>query len=489
MIITVNDTQNSANLLYYQSLALLFLPCEKFTLNDTENKMNVDAFSKDGKFFVTVSLDISGKTAVSGQSEDIMPSKTRQMKNLIGRNVLSAFEKIFDRKPPWGISTGVKPVKLAREFILKDGEQSALETLCRDYAFDERKAKLCIEANRRETEALKNVPDNSCSVYISVPFCPSRCDYCSFVSCTTPRLLALIPDYIVRLKQDIADIADTVRQNGLEVRSVYVGGGTPAILEHGQINDVLDCFFKNFSDTDIKEFTFEAGRPDCITKPKLEVLKSYGIGRISVNAQTTNDAVLRYVGRNHTAKQFFDAFRLARETGFDCINTDLIAGLPSDSLESFKNSVDNITALEPENITVHAFTLKKSSKFRTEGNTDITSSFSQAEKMLDYAADKLGTNGYSPYYVYRQKNTVGDLDNTGYAKPGFESIYNIVMMGEKHTVFAAGAGAVTKLVPNAATGGKIERIFAPKYPYEYLDRQKYKGFDKQSVTQFYSNKK
>ena len=343
MIITVNDTQNSANLLYYQSLALLFLPCEKFTLNDTENKMNVDAFSKDGKFFVTVSLDISGKTAVSGQSEDIMPSKTRQMKNLIGRNVLSAFEKIFDRKPPWGISTGVKPVKLAREFILKDGEQSALETLCRDYAFDERKAKLCIEANRRETEALKNVPDNSCSVYISVPFCPSRCDYCSFVSCTTPRLLALIPDYIVRLKQDIADIADTVRQNGLEVRSVYVGGGTPAILEHGQINDVLDCFFKNFSDTDIKEFTFEAGRPDCITKPKLEVLKSYGIGRISVNAQTTNDAVLRYVGRNHTAKQFFDAFRLARETGFDCINTDLIAGLPSDSLESFKNSVDNIT--------------------------------------------------------------------------------------------------------------------------------------------------
>lgn len=489
MVINVNDTEKSSNMLYYQSLCLLYLPCEHFSENDTQNRLFVDACKKDGILSAHVKLIVGEKVSETQASEIVDSTKHRQMKNLIGRTVVSAFERIFHIKPPWGISTGVKPVKLAREYIKAYGEDIARDILINDYMFDSRKAKLSIEASRHEDMVIGSLPEKSCSLYVSIPFCPTRCDYCSFVSYTTPRLLELIPDYLTRLYEDIEACARVIKNCELSLKSVYIGGGTPSVLSESQIYSLLECLNKNIGDFRAYEFTFEAGRPDCITESKLKVLHDFGIGRISINTQSANDEVLKNVGRNHTFKQFLDSFEAARKIGFDCINTDLIAGLPTDTCESFRNSVDEISKLKPENITVHAFTLKKSSKFKTDGKTDITSSYKMASDMLDYSADKLDSLGYSPYYVYRQKNTVGNLDNTGYALPCFESIYNLVMMGEHHTVLAAGAGAVTKLVPDNKYSGSIKRIFAPKYPYEYLDRQKYIGYDEKAVTEFYSSER
>ncbi len=483
MKITVNDTQNSANTLYYQSLCLLFLPCEKFNVIDDPNELLVNAFENQNTLCAHVKIKVGERVAFAHDEAKQNHFEKRNMKNLIGRTILKAFYDIFGLKAPWGISTGVKPVKLAREYINAYGEEKARDILVNEYAFDLRKANLCIEASRHEDKMLSRIKGEPCSLYVSVPFCPTRCDYCSFVSYTTPRLLDLIPQYLEKLKSDIKTACDTMKGLNLTLQSVYIGGGTPSVLDERQIEGLLSCINQSIGSFKDYEFTFEAGRPDCITKEKLQVLCDFNVGRISINTQTTNDSVLKNVGRNHTYSQFVRCFEQARNIGFDCINTDLIAGLPGDNLQSFCKSVDDVSSLNPENITVHSFTLKKSSKFRVQGQTDITQSCTEAYNMLNYGADTLKDLGYSPYYVYRQKNTVGNLDNTGYAKEGHESLYNLVMMGEHHTVLAVGAGAVTKLVPQGK--GSIERIFSPKYPYEYLDQTKYRIFDAKSVIEFY----
>ncbi len=487
MIININDNTNSAKMLYYQSLVLLFMPCEKFTENDADSQMYVDAYVQDGTLFANIKLCVLDKESSVSSSEKIDFSKKNQMKNLIGRCILDAFYEIFKIRVPWGISTGVKPLKLARGFINEFGEDAAQRILEKDYAISRGKVNLCIDGAKKEREILSKFPENPFSLYISIPFCPTRCSYCSFVSCTTPRLLSLIPQYLEKLKQEICDISKCTKVLDLNLCSVYFGGGTPAILDQRQIYDLLKCVYNNFDIKNDVEVTFEAGRPDCITKEKLEVLKSFGVSRISINPQTTNDETLKFIGRNHTAKMFYEAFDLARNVGFDCINCDLISSLPSDTLESFEKSLDDVISLCPENITVHSFTLKKSSTFTVSGNTDYVKEYEKANKMCDTAYQKINENGYFPYYVYRQKNTAGNLENTGYSISGKECIYNTVMMGEYHTVLSAGAGAVTKLVNPKDLN--VDRIFAPKYPYEYLDKEKYKGFDAKSVIEFYSNLK
>lgn len=487
MIININDKTNSAKMLYYQSLVLLFMPCEKFTKNDTESQMYVDAFCENDVLYASVRLFALGLESKISSSEKIDFSKKNQMKNLIGRCILDAFYEIFKVRAPWGISTGVKPLKLARGFISDFGEDKARQILENDYAISPNKVNLCIDGAKKEREIFSKFPNNPFSLYISIPFCPTRCSYCSFVSCTTPRLLSLIPQYLEKLKQEICDISKCSKELGLNLSSVYFGGGTPAILDTKQINVLLKCVYDSFDINNDIEVTFEAGRPDCITKEKLSVLKSFGVSRISINPQTTNDETLKFIGRNHTTKMFYDAFGMAKSVGFDCINCDLISSLPSDTFESFEKSLDDVISLSPENITVHSFTLKKSSDFTKGKRTDYVKEYNLANSMCDLSYEKISSKGYSPYYVYRQKNTAGNLENTGYSVSGKECIYNTVMMGEYHTVLSAGAGAVSKLV-NPKTLN-VDRMFAPKYPYEYLDKDKYNGFDAKSVSDFYSNLK
>ena len=479
MKLYINDKTNSAKPLYYQSLVLLFLPCEKFGEGDLENSLYVDACCVDGKNYVRIRLEVEGRV-VEKSVQQVADSYVRsQMKNLIGRTILHAANEIFGFFPPWGISTGVKPVKLARIYVKTFGADEAFNVLCNEYMIDPQKARMAVDACMYEDKLMENMGDKPCSLYISIPFCPTKCNYCSFVSCTTPRLLSLIPDYIDVLKKQLSDISVTVKELGLDLKSIYVGGGTPAILTAFQIDSLMDSVVGLFDFSSLCEFTFEAGRPDCITYDKLKVLNEYGISRISINTQTSNDKILKDVGRTHTYSDYVNAMNLARKFDFKCINTDLIAGLPGESKESFLNSVKDVAKLNPENITVHAFTLKKSSNYRIDGENSFSLSESEALEMSAYSYEYLVSNGYNPYYVYRQKNTAGNLENVGYSKSGLEGKYNVIMMGEYHTVFGAGAGSVTKLVTQ--NGNRVDRFFSPKYPYEYLDPSKNNGFDRSEI--------
>ncbi len=480
MKLYINDSTNSAKPLYYQSLVLLFLPCEKFGENDTENSLFIKAYQKDGNNFVNVRLEVGDLVSEKDAIQPIDDSVYAQMKNLIGRTFLACAFDIFGISPPWGISTGVKPVKLARMFVKDCGREEAYRILCDEYLISPQKAKLSVDACIFEDSVIDKMGNNPCSLYISIPFCPTKCNYCSFVSCTTPRLLSLIPQYVEKLNDELISIAETINELGLNLKSIYVGGGTPSILSAPQIDYIFKTVYNSFNLDSCNEITFEAGRPDCITYDKLKVLSDYNVDRISINTQTTNDEILKNVGRSHTYGDYVTSVELARKVGFKTINTDLIAGLPGEDLKSFENSIKDVSALKPENITVHAFTLKRSSNYRITGTKSYSIDFQEAYAMTNYAAEYLDLSGYSPYYVYRQKNTTGNLENVGYSKLGHESIYNVIMMGEYHTVFGAGAGSVTKLVTNS--GCRVERIFSPKYPYEFLDNSKYKGFDKASVT-------
>ncbi len=477
MIIRIEDATNSAKPLYYQSLVLLYLPCEKFGADDIENSLYIKAFTQDGYHKVYVKLCVGDRSEELCDTKQVNTKQYADMKNFIGRTFVRCAEKIFGFVPTWGISTGVKPVKLARMFVKEFGRQEAIRILTQEYLIDEKKAKTAVDACISEDRLMSSLEENPCSLYISIPFCPTKCNYCSFVSCTTPRLLSLIPDYLVKLHKELQAVSGIIKEKGLKLQSIYVGGGTPAILDEKQIEALIGKVNELF-DTKRCEFTFEAGRPDCITFDKLKVLKSGGVERISINTQTTNDEVLKSIGRNHTFSQYCRAMEYAEKLSFRCINTDLIAGLPGESCDSFCKSVDDVCDFNPQNITVHAFTLKKSSDYRTGGVRGFDESGS-ALKMTEYAFDALASKGYMPYYMYRQKNTVGNLENTGYCKSGFENLYNIIMMGEYHTVFGVGAGSVTKLVSRDLS--KVERIFSPKYPYEFLDDSKYQGFDIDAV--------
>jgi len=473
MIITIEDSTYSAKPLYYQSLVLLYMPCEKFGAEDTENSLYIKAWQENGYNHAVVKLLAHGKHSEAVDSKKINSQQYADMKNFIGRTFVKCAKEIFGFIPPWGISTGVKPVKLAAMYVREYGEEKAYRILTEEYLISPSKARASILAYINESKVMSGMGADPCSLYISIPFCPTKCNYCSFVSCTTPRLISLIPQYLDKVCNELIIIKDIISQKRLNLKSVYVGGGTPAVLSEDQIFRLITAVNTNF-ETKGCEFTFEAGRPDCITYEKLSVLKQLGVERVSINTQTTNDEILGAVGRNHTYRQYCEAMENAKKIGFKYVNTDLIAGLPGESYESFTKSLVDVASFEPENITVHAFTLKKSSQYRIDGITEFSDS-ANALSMTDFASAYLSEKGYMPYYLYRQKNTVGNLDNAGYAKEGCESIYNIIMMGEYHTVFGVGAGSVTKLVSQDMK--KVDRIFAPKYPYEFLDNEKYNRFD------------
>ena len=291
-----------------------------------------------------------------------------------------------------------------------------------------------------------------------------------------------MPQYTELLVKEIEETAKIANDLGLELQSVYIGGGTPTALDEENLKKVTDAVSANFDISEKVEYTIESGRPDSITKEKLEIIKNSAAQRISINPQTFNDSVLEEIGRKHTSKQTEDAMLLARECGFDNINMDIIAGLPTDTLQSFDNTLKKVLSFEPENVTVHTLALKRSSTLVTEDKQKGDAE--TASQMLSLAFKTLSKNGYAPYYMYRQSKCLGNLENVGWAKKGFECEYNIYMMEETHTVLAVGAGAVTKL--RNPHSNEIERIFNYKYPYEYIS-----GFDeilsrKKRIGEFYS---
>ena len=463
-----------------ENLTRLFFPNEKITVIRDFSEPQPPCIYTEVSDKITISVNIGS----FNKSETAVKRLTDDDNELVSAQLLYKLLCDFTGlTQPWGILTGVRPVKLLRRLAEESSEEQAVKKFEKDFFVSNEKIALSRETEHNERKILELSKPESFSLYVGIPFCPSRCSYCSFVMASIERAEKLIEPYTKLLCEEIKQTAEIANKLGLRLETVYFGGGTPTTLSAEQLDTVLGTVNKSFDMSTCREFTVEAGRPDTIDIAKLFALKENKVDRISINPQTVNDEVLKTIGRKHTAQQFFDAFELARKCGFDNINTDLIAGLPTDTPESFKNSLDSIVRLKAECITVHTLCMKRASRLTTEGVTLDLQQARDAREMLAYTQNILGQNEYIPYYMYRQSRMVGNLENVGWSKKGFESLYNVYVMDETHTILACGSGGVTKLKRN--NPDYLERIFNFKYPYEYIDRFDELIQRKSGIMQFY----
>lgn len=448
-----------------EDFCLLALENEKITI---ELKIGEEFYEREESF--------SASDKVFSESDDSFYE--RKMAVML----FCLLSEITSYTPPWGILTGVRPAKLMTKLREAHGEEKAVDYFINELKVSEDKTALALMVSKNETPIIDSSSPDSFSLYISIPFCPTRCSYCSFISHSNESAKKLIPEYVEKLCDEIKVTASIAEEQKLKLESVYIGGGTPTALSAEQLKKVTDAISQSFDLSGVREYTIEAGRPDSITEEKFNVIKNSGATRISINPQTFNDSVLKEIGRNHTSEQTISAFSLARKKGFDNINMDLIAGLPTDTFESFENTLDKAISLNPENITVHTLALKRSSTLVTEGKR--TNSAVLTKDMLTLVQKKLTQAGYEPYYMYRQSKSLGNLENVGWAKKGYEGIYNVYMMEECHTILSVGAGAVIKL--KAPHTSEIERIYNYKYPYEYIGNFEEIISRKKHIGEFYS---
>ena len=459
-----------------EQMLLTLFPGEKPGYSDTPadgERCVILTLSRGVKFAA-----VSALVTIEGQSRsgtvrfpsEKLDEQRPQVYHTVSHALKQAFYKagtaLLGHELPWGSLTGVRPVKLPTKAMLsgKTAEQARRE-LEREYRVSPPRAALAVECARAALDVQKNLQRDGLSLYIGVPFCPTRCAYCSFISADVKGSLALVEPYVDALCREVELAGKLLRERGLHIASAYMGGGTPTTLSAEQLDRVLSCVEQSLPMERCTEFTAEAGRPDTLTADKLEMLKAHGIHRISINPQTMEDSVLRAIGRNHTAAQIETAHALAREHFGGLVNMDLIAGLPTDTPEGFGRTLDRVLAMEPANITVHTLALKKGSRLTEESGA--LPSPEQVEEMLALAADRLRGAGYAPYYLYRQKYMSGSFENVGWTGPGAACVYNSVMMEELQTVLSLGAGGITKLVDPA--NGRILRRNNPKYAKEYLE--------------------
>lgn len=438
---------------------------------------------------VRVELTCRGKTArtcVAFTPEGTDFDREGQRRHAIGRCFFLAAREVLGSAPPWGMLTGVRPDKPVT-WALAAGKTTlqALQMMEEEYFVSPDRAALAVETGGVALRAARDLGKQDIAVYVGIPFCPTRCAYCSFVSQSVERSFALVPPYVDALVEEIRSGGKMVRETGLRVRSFYMGGGTPTTLSAEQMDRVLTAFEEAFDRDHCDEITVEAGRPDTITAEKLAVLKAHGVTRVSVNPQTMEDHVLRAIGRRHTAADIEAAMELVAGYGFPHVNMDLIAGLPADTPEGFRRSLDRCLAFGTDNVTVHTLALKKGSRILLEGlpipgPEDVAA-------MLDYAAPALRKAGYSPYYLYRQKYMSGSFENTGWCRPGAECWYNVQIMSELCSILSFGAGGSTKMVEPGTN--HIERVFNLKYPKEYTERPEKAAANQAAFAAFYESLK
>ncbi len=464
-----------------ENISTIFFPYEKIKIFEN-SCVESDA--------VTVSTEINGNILTvdavvydKHKKKSLNADKTTDKKSALSILLYDVLSEILEITYPWGLLYGVRPARRMHALTDSLSEQEAKRIFKEKYLVNDAKTELTAAVMHRENRIIALSECKSFSLYISIPFCPTRCSYCSFVSHSIENTVKLVEPYVELLKKEIEETGKYAKALGLRLETVYFGGGTPTTLSAHQLSSIFDAVEKHFDLSTVREYTVEAGRPDTVTKERLLALKAAGVTRISINPQTFNDAVLKRIGRQHSAEETIAAFNLARSCGFNHINMDFIAGLPDDSVASFKKSICKGIELNAESITVHTLSLKSGAYMATKESAFDSSPKKIVASMVDFSNSVLSENGYYPYYMYRQGKSLGNLENVGWCKNGFDGLYNVFMMDETHTVLSVGAGAVIKL-KNQNTG-KIERIYNYKYPYEYIDR-----FDeilkrKNSINRFY----
>ena len=454
----------------------------------------------DGEDYVKLALNRAAPTAVAvcrlrrggeiyagyaSVAEELLKDKQEEGRLLSQALKLAFYRAALDSglpRPVWGALTGVRPAKLMEKMLRSGaGVPEAIRRFREEYDVSKERTALtlrCAEATLKATSALE---EKDVCLYIGIPFCPTRCAYCSFVSQSVEKSMALIEPFLAALLKEIAATAEAVKAAGLRPVSVYFGGGTPTTLSAGQLETLFAALESAFDLSHVREITVEAGRPDTITLEKLEVLRCHSVSRVSVNPQTMEDAVLEAIGRRHTAQDIRDALALVRRVGCFQVNMDLIAGLPADTVEGFRRTIDEVIKLAPENITVHTLSRKRGSSL-LENEAPLPTAQDVAD-MLDYAQSQLTDFVFEPYYLYRQKFMSGGFENVGWTKPGAENLYNICIMEELCGIIAMGGGASTKLT---ASGGRIRRMFCPKYPKEYIEKIDQLCENKQEIAVWYT---
>ncbi|MGN0515701.1 coproporphyrinogen dehydrogenase HemZ [Eubacterium sp.] len=459
-----------------EKIAVMFFPLEKLKTDGDDNV--VIETQKENN---TLSVRVRAFSRFEEQSRTI--TSDTDVAHEMSILLYDTLSKLTGYTMPWGILYGVRPARLMHATVESVGREGAVKKFLSDKV-QQKKIDLALSVMERENRIIELSSENSFSLYVSIPFCPSRCSYCSFVSHSIANAQELIEPYVELLCRELEYTGSVAKELGLRLESVYFGGGTPTTLSPSQLDSLLRTIERSFDLSTVREYTVEAGRPDTVTREKLDTLLSHNVSRISINPQTFNDDVLKSIGRKHTAKQTLDAYNLARQMGFGNINMDFIAGLNSDTLDSFKQSIDTAINLSPESITVHNLALKSGAYLCTENELFDLTKRSLATQMIDYSYNSLTENAYNPYYMYRQSKSLGNLENVGYAREGYDCLYNIFMMDETHTVLAAGAGAVIKL-KNPKTA-HIERIYNYKYPYEYINNFEQIISRKKGIFDFYS---
>ncbi|NLW41229.1 MAG: coproporphyrinogen dehydrogenase HemZ [Tissierellia bacterium] len=394
-------------------------------------------------------------------------STNKKIRIGIKQSIYDALNNLSNIKAPWGILTGVRPVKIVHNLLDENKSQDEIiHTLTSEYRLDLDKAKLIMDIGKKQREYLYPLDEDNFSIYISIPFCPTRCLYCSFPSLNINSYIHWVEEYVDRLIYEMERIKDLMGKRN--VSTVYIGGGTPSAIPNKQLDRIIKAVYKNFDKESIEEFTVEAGRPDTIDGELLKMLNENQIDRISINPQTMNDNTLKIIGRKHSSKDIINTYYQARQIGFDVINMDLIVGLPSEGIEEIKNTLDSIRELKPENLTVHTLAVKRGSKFINAMDKYKVADQNTIEAMIEQTQIFANEMELFPYYLYRQKQMMGNFENVGYAMEGKECIYNIKMMEEKETVIGLGMGAVSKIY--FPKEDRIERIPNVKSLEEYLKR-------------------
>ena len=413
----------------------------------------------------TTKITIDGKTATAARRLKCQEETVRRRRQILQQSYYLAARQLLPVTPPWGALAGVRPTKISTKHLLEGGDLRSADKLLRDvYYVTPQRRKLALACSQSTVEAAKRLDPSDLSLYVGIPFCPTRCSYCSFVSRTIGRKTELLDPYLSALEQEIQLTGKLLAASGKKVRTIYIGGGTPTTLTSSQMARLLDTIRDSFDLSRCLEFTVEGGRPDTLDGEKLKTIRSHGADRMSINPQTMEDPVLRACGRPHTGADVLRAYQQAVDAGFDAINMDLIAGLPRDTVDGFRRSLDTIARLAPANITVHTLALKKGADlFERRENLP---GLEEAAQMVAYANEILPQLGYKPYYLYRQKYMSGSFENVGWSREGLDCLYNIYMMEEVHTILSLGGGGMNKVT---LPDGSLKRFHNPKFPEQYIE--------------------